>query len=902
MNSKRLSPTAETIKMLLLRSGNECYFPNCTERIFNDDDILIAECCHIEAALPGGERYNQNQTPEERRSIENLLFLCHKHHKETDDVEKFTVEKLKGIKATHEERFKETKININPNHVSEVLTFFQNLFISINENIKISKNINEKQDEILDILKSKNIADPKDLINEYFGIPLTQNFYGRIGENIDLNSNFNKFNTFIIGGISGVGKSSFIANFLSNIPNYEILWVNSDITDSQELFFDYFARFIKQTFQDNSIERVLSSSDYNFIIRTIISCLNKYSCCIIFDGLGSIENDFNSLLKSLNDNVSSSKIIITTLSSWNIASFKNPIYQVELRGIDKDSYLKLFQTYDIKNVDSDSFNKIHQLLNGHPYLLKLCISIIQYQPVESFLTQLTGKKIEEVSSYIKSTVLNTLDYNEYELLKLLSIFEIPFRYEIGKYIGLDTFDKLFRNLRNKFLIEPFHNFFFVIPEFVKREMLVDKNNIDKLIYTEFINYLLSVKSDITNLETNALIYFALNANNIALAKKEAENFISYLMNSGKFNYASKISTDLLNESRLDNWGILYYIRGRIARFQGDFETALKNYNCSLNFLSSVDEKEKAEYEKATMQVYLSDKSKDYLQDAILIYNRLILSNNSSLSIQSHSALAKLLLNKKEYDNAIDALLKTIELFDDSIEPNVKAQVWQLLGDAYSKTKDYQRAFESYDESIDYYRIAIDKFGMNVIDGLYNLYNSYGWTYSKCEDYSGSTEMFGICVDLCENFELGRNKERALFDYGYHLILDNKHENAIGILAKHYKIIIEEKLIEESDMPLIHGVLSFANWYSGNYEDAIHLLALYLNSCYVRDINPMVILIEEDGMSEKLEPIKYMKKRMYIYIIPSGKSFSDFKEWSETVCTTRPELTEILNSFMAFTHK
>jgi len=47
---KRLTPASETIKKLLLRSGNECAFPGCLEVLFNDDNKLIGECCHIEAA------------------------------------------------------------------------------------------------------------------------------------------------------------------------------------------------------------------------------------------------------------------------------------------------------------------------------------------------------------------------------------------------------------------------------------------------------------------------------------------------------------------------------------------------------------------------------------------------------------------------------------------------------------------------------------------------------------------------------------------------------------------------------------------------------------------------------------------------------------------------------------
>lgn len=103
----RKTPSVETYKLLYVRSGNECAFPECTHPIFNDDGLYIAELCHIKAANKGGQRYDENQTDDERKALENLLFLCHRHHKETDDVKKFTVDTLVKMKQDHESQFTE---------------------------------------------------------------------------------------------------------------------------------------------------------------------------------------------------------------------------------------------------------------------------------------------------------------------------------------------------------------------------------------------------------------------------------------------------------------------------------------------------------------------------------------------------------------------------------------------------------------------------------------------------------------------------------------------------------------------------------------------------------------------------------------------------------------------------
>jgi hypothetical protein len=118
---------------LLLRSGNECAFPGCTHPIFNDEDELVAECCHIEAALPGGERFNADQSNEQRRQYNNLLFMCNRHH---------------------EARFREKPIKINPKYIDQVIDDFSNIKLSIAENLERTKKIEKINESILENITS----------------------------------------------------------------------------------------------------------------------------------------------------------------------------------------------------------------------------------------------------------------------------------------------------------------------------------------------------------------------------------------------------------------------------------------------------------------------------------------------------------------------------------------------------------------------------------------------------------------------------------------------------------------------------------------------------------------------------------------------------------------------------
>jgi hypothetical protein len=121
----RKEPTDLTIKRLYALSGNRCAFPNCTATFVSfENEKNISNICHIEAAESNGERYNSSSTDEERRSFENLILLCPNHHKETDDVNKYTVEVLRKMKQEHELKMLKPEIlQKYPSALNDIIKF-----------------------------------------------------------------------------------------------------------------------------------------------------------------------------------------------------------------------------------------------------------------------------------------------------------------------------------------------------------------------------------------------------------------------------------------------------------------------------------------------------------------------------------------------------------------------------------------------------------------------------------------------------------------------------------------------------------------------------------------------------------------------------------------------------------
>ena len=117
----REAPTPSTIRALFAKSGNVCAFPGCTHELVTDDNLFVAEVCHIKAANPRGARYNPSSLNKDRRSYNNLMILCHAHHRRIDsDPKTYTVERLSQMKAEHESLVRDQVFEANASVLSQV--------------------------------------------------------------------------------------------------------------------------------------------------------------------------------------------------------------------------------------------------------------------------------------------------------------------------------------------------------------------------------------------------------------------------------------------------------------------------------------------------------------------------------------------------------------------------------------------------------------------------------------------------------------------------------------------------------------------------------------------------------------------------------------------------------------
>ncbi len=99
-NSKRDNFSPKTRLQIAKRAGWLCSYPPCRESTVGatsdgNGEIDLGEACHITAAAPGGPRYDENISPQDRTSPKNGIWMCRLHARAIDSTDpQFTVELL----------------------------------------------------------------------------------------------------------------------------------------------------------------------------------------------------------------------------------------------------------------------------------------------------------------------------------------------------------------------------------------------------------------------------------------------------------------------------------------------------------------------------------------------------------------------------------------------------------------------------------------------------------------------------------------------------------------------------------------------------------------------------------------------------------------------------------------
>lgn len=143
MANNRDDFTESTRRKIGQRAGWLCSFPGCrvfTEGATSDENgrMSVGTASHICAAAPGGPRYDEKMTMDERRSVTNGIWMCRNHGTAIDSPDsKFTTELLRTWKKDSETESRKRVLEGTARPVSEEFQDAGDLRVAASADIEV---------------------------------------------------------------------------------------------------------------------------------------------------------------------------------------------------------------------------------------------------------------------------------------------------------------------------------------------------------------------------------------------------------------------------------------------------------------------------------------------------------------------------------------------------------------------------------------------------------------------------------------------------------------------------------------------------------------------------------------------------------------------------------------------
>ena len=798
MNKKmRLEPKSQTKIKLFGYSGNICAYPHCQKVIINKNEIIIGDICHIEAAEPTGKRYNPNQSPEERRSFDNLILLCKTHHKIIDSDEiKFNVDVLKNMKKEHEKRY-------NKNEIEDF-----NVFL---------KQINDKLDEQQKIQKSLSIIPNYDIKKLIGRTDMLDKLHKMLTENKS---------AILMNGIGGIGKTT-VALAYCNTEKYQkeyqnIVWV----TLTQSLKESIINTFIDKDIDFKYNEKEDTEKNFNHLLNTLRNITGNN--LLVLDNANKdkeiIENK-----QSLED--TNWKILLTT------RCLLDDEYTIKVDKLSEEDAVKVFLQY-CKVEDMETLKKLLKHIDYHTLLTELLAKTLKRSPLLDINKlyaiiknqdisaprikkeipigahaeyRKAAKKEEELYTYILNIFeLENMSEKENEYLRYFSILpsvEIPL-IDLYKYFGIsdetvNKFEDTLNSLVQKGWIEENNKTFKMHPliQAVIREKLQPNAENCEDIIIRFGN-LLSYEHHESPLSRKEIVPYAESIWDSVYNDKNERNILTNDLARLAINLAQILSSNGKYEKAFE------YQENAIA-FR---EKVLEPYHPSL--LNSY-----GNIAKTYRLLGNYAKALEYQKKVIVMKEKVLDIDHPDMAT-SYGNIAETYRFLGNYAKALEYNEKSIEIKEKILTPDHPdmATSYGNISLTYLDLGNYEKALEYQNKSIALYEKVLDA---NHPD-LGTSYNNIAITYSSLGNYAKALEYYEKSIEIREKILAPNHPDMAT---AYNNIAGTYQDlgNYINALEYHEKsIAIKEKVLNADHPSIATSYKNIAITYSslGNYNKAL----------------------------------------------------------------------------------
>ncbi|CEK35245.1 Uncharacterized protein containing caspase domain,Caspase domain [[Clostridium] sordellii] len=282
----------------------------------------------------------------------------------------------------------------------------------------------------------------------------------RTKKNNELNEKMKLYNVIAIEGVKGSGKKTFITNYYEEYKD-DVLFYSCKPEDTiDDLFLEL--NYIFNLGEENKIVRY----------KEIFDILSKNKITLILNNLHKA--NLTSYEEFINYAVCyDRKLSIIIISDIAIDYCGNPngIGIVQMNGFNEEELKEYLKLNRINIKDENDLGQIISKTGGIPFLVSILCFLVRRDEVD--ITTILNENLMDNSDNAErwiNKIKEKLTLDELNLIRILSLCEIPFNKNINKFILDKTKDnneisilsKSFYKIKKKYLITKFSKFRFYI--------------------------------------------------------------------------------------------------------------------------------------------------------------------------------------------------------------------------------------------------------------------------------------------------------------------------------------------------------------------------------------------------------------------------------------------------------
>ena len=703
-----------------------------------------------------------------------------------------------------------------------------------------------------------------------------------------------------------------VAHFVeTQAESKTVLWQDCVPSNQLEKVLVSLSEFFKAHFDDVELWQLLRNplANEQQKLSVVAKVIDKYECFIVWDNFDAKTNQsLMPLFFALNKLLRQGKLIVTTREFFEIAEAFNPIFQYVVPAMSPEVGLKLMKAYlnklGLPDEPDDLLMEAYKRVDGHPYFLSRLIILSVTLPIRELITSLPQLTVE-AHKYIQERVSNQLEHGARKLLQYLSVIRRPFLISAINHLMEDAASK-FDQLTKKFLVTKISK----SSSYYEIHDLVKEFELSHLASSDLMNAHVSAANYYASLEKSTFSDGAEHIGHLIEGKKykDAEdvsnNLLASALHAGLFDLAIDLSDQLIKENAFEEWGQIYFSRGRAFRLKGDSDSALENYRVAQAKAENEFIKESALLEISSMLAQQTEKA-GTLTEALRILNSLTKSKDIKIKTSALTSLGYLnLKNNKTRKLGFRQLEEALQLAESEDLQRNMMQICQGLGLAYLKKNNLERALTYLERSRSTRDAIRDAYGEQDIEADYHLYDLLANTYRRLKRNEDAVRAGAVCVQIDRKYKFQERLALSLNQLGQDYCLLKNYKDAKTALQESLAIIRTNNLGHIPEKSTIEW-LAVAVWYLNQFEPAVELIleCISLNQREGKVMGKHIVTRESDlrnpNPAERLEFAEMHGELFHLLVLPKEFSLQDVEQWNKNVVKRRPDLAKAYNPVLLY---